>query len=440
MESLCREISNKTFQLLKKNELLSVSFSGENSNFTRINESNVRQISNVINCEIEIELIIEQKKTTHGLTLTTNNKSNLYKIEIELDKMRSYINELPNDPFIVKPKEGESSKKIINGNLLKDGDILDSTLPSLSKVDCSGIWASGTIFRGLSNSKGIFHWFETDNYSFDFSLITKDGKMVKETYAGNNWNQKEYLSFIENAILKLDSMKKNNIKLKPGKYRTYIASAGIADLVNMFSWGGISESAIRQGGSAFCKMRDEKFSLNPQFNLSEDFELGLNTHFNNYGELSPKKLNLISSGKLKNTLISTRTALEYNLNGNKAEINESLKNPIIASGTLDKKDILKEIGTGIYLSNLHYLNWSDQPNGRITGMTRYASFWVENGEIISPIEQMRFDDSFYNFFGNNLSQISKNTEVIPDVSTYHSRSLGGIKCPGMIFNNFELTL
>ena len=31
--------------------------------------------------------------------------------------------------------------------------------------------------------------------------------------------------------------------------------------------------------------------------------------------------------------------------------------------------------------NLHYLNWSDNIGGRITGMTRYACFWVENGEI-----------------------------------------------------------
>jgi len=440
MESLCRELSKCTFQLLKKNEQLSISFSGENSNFIRINESKVRQISNVINGDIEIELIIGQKKTVHGFTLTSNNNSNLIKIESELNKMRTYINELPNDPFIVLPKEGESSKKTIKGNLINDDDILDSILPPLSKVDSSGIWASGIIFKGFANCKGVFHWFETENYSFDFSLITKDEKMVKETYAGNYWNQKDYNQYIENAILKLNSLEKKNIRLKPGKYRTYIAPAGISDLINMFSWGGISESAIRQGASSFCKMRNENISLNSQFNLIEDFNLGLNARFNNYGELSPDKLNIISSGKLINTLISSRTAIEYNLESNKAEINEGLRTPIIAPGDMNENDILKKIGTGIYLSNLHYLNWSDQPNGRITGMTRYASFWVENGEIKSPIEQMRFDDSFYNFFGNNLLHISKKTQIIPDVSTYNARSLGGVKCPGMIIDNFKLTL
>ena len=164
------------------------------------------------------------------------------------------------------------------------------------------------------------------------------------------------------------------------------------------------------------------------------------SRFNSCGELSPIKLDLISSGVLKNTLISSRTALEYNLLSNKAEVGEGLRAPIVETGDLLKKDILKEIDSGIYLSNLHYLNWSDQPNGRITGMTRYASFWVENGEIKAPIDQMRFDDSFYNFFGNNLSKISSSSDVIPDVSTYGGRSLGGVKCPGVIIDDFELTL
>lgn len=440
MESLFRDISEKMFSLLKLKELLTISFDGEISNFIRINDSKVRQTSNIINANIGLELCIGSKKCFHEFTFTNDVVINLERTKNELNKMRYYINDLPDDPFIVAPKEGESSREVNPGNLLDEGVILDSILDPLKSVDCSGIWASGKIFRGNSNCKGVFHWFETDNYSFDFSLITKDEKMVKETYAGNNWIQNDYLSFIENSILKLKSMNNKSLKVTPGKYRTYIAPAGVADLVDMFSWGGISESAIRQGASAFCKMRNENVSLNSKFNLSENFDLGLISRFNSCGELSPIKLDLISSGVLKNTLISSRTALEYNLISNKAEVGEGLRTPIVETGDLLKNDILKEIDSGIYLSNLHYLNWSDQPNGRITGMTRYASFWVENGEIMAPIDQMRFDDSFYNFFGNNLSKISSSSDVIPDVSTYGGRSLGGVKCPGVIIDDFELTL
>ena len=92
------------------------------------------------------------------------------------------------------------------------------------------------------------------------------------------------------------------------------------------------------------------------------------------------------------------------------------------------------------LSNLHYLNWSDQLGGRVTGMTRYACFWVENGKIVSPIEDMRFDDTIYNFFGDNLESVTDTARLNPSVGTYCGRNLGGVQCPGIILSSFELTL
>ena len=77
------------------------------------------------------------------------------------------------------------------------------------------------------------------------------------------------------------------------------------------------------------------------------------------------------------------------------------------------RNVTKEIDRGLYLSNIHYLNWSDNAGGRITGLTRYACFWVENGEIVAPIETMRFDDSFYRFFGEKLVDVEDKVTVVP---------------------------
>lgn len=112
----------------------------------------------------------------------------------------------------------------------------------------------------------------------------------------------------------------------------------------------------------------------------------------------------------------------------------------MAVGTLKEADVLQALGTGVYLSNLHYLNWSDMIGGRITGMTRYACFWVESGKIVAPIENMRFDDSIYSFLGNNLEQTTDTAHVNPDVGTYEGRELSAIICPGILLKSFSLTL
>ena len=112
----------------------------------------------------------------------------------------------------------------------------------------------------------------------------------------------------------------------------------------------------------------------------------------------------------------------------------------MSSGNLNEEQILSSIDKGVYLSNLHYLNWSDKIGGRVTGMTRYACFWVENGEIVAPIENMRFDDTIYNIFGDNLEETTNKLHLVPDVGTYEGRNLGGVHCPGIMLRAFSLTL
>ena len=154
-------------------------------------------------------------------------------------------------------------------------------------------------------------------------------------------------------------MEKQPRKIEPGSYRTYIAPAGVADIIQMFSWGGVGEASIQQGNSSLSKMRQGEVKLSPCFSLSEDFTTGLVPRFNGNGELAPEKLDLILSGSLKNTLVSSRTAKEYGLESNFASDGESLRSPVLEPGDLKEEQIIKNLDTGIYLSNLHYLNWSE---------------------------------------------------------------------------------
>ena len=440
MEKAFYKISEHIYQLLNKEEKLTLSFGGEKSQFIRFNGAKVRQTGFVNDAGLGIELICNHRKNNGGITLSGEYEADLAASISELNRLRSEISQLPEDPYIVMPGNAGSSREDYSGKLLSESEAVVKLVAPFQGVDMAGIWASGRIFRGNTNSEGQKHWFATDTFSLDYSLITPSEKMVKATFAGTNWNQSEYEEFVANSIKKLDIMKLPPKKIKPGEYRTYIASAGVADILSMFSWGGVSEAAIQQGESAFCKMRNENLSLSPLFSLDEDFRMGTVPRFNGHGEVAPEILPLITEGRLVNTLISSRTAREYKKKSNYASANEGLRSPVMKGGELKEEDILMKLGTGVYLSNLHYLNWSDQIGGRITGMTRYACFWVENGKIIAPIENMRFDDSFYQFFGPNLEAVTAQVMMNPEVATYEGRALGGIHCPGILLSKFSLTL
>ena len=49
---------------------------------------------------------------------------------------------------------------------------------------------------------------------------------------------------------------------------------------------------------------------------------------------------------------------------------EYMRSPLMESGDIENDECLEKLGTGIFISNIHYLNWSDTVGGRITGLTR----------------------------------------------------------------------
>jgi predicted Zn-dependent protease len=168
--------------------------------------------------------------------------------------------------------------------------------------------------------------------------------------------------------------------------------------------------------------------------------LALTPRFNSQGEVSESLLPLMQAGELRTLLVSSRTAKEYGLTGNAADEGEAPRALDVGCGTLTEKDILKAIGTGLYLSNVHYLNWSDPVSARVTGMTRYACFWVENGEIVGPINDLRWDESLFDALGSKLLALTDWADIDPACDTYYTRALGGSRVPGALVEGWTFTL
>ena len=440
MENKFRNISKVIYSHLKKDELLTLSFTGEESQFIRLNNAKIRQTGLVNDADIHMKMIANGRTCTGSFTLSGNDDIDTKRARLEIERMRLESTQILEDPYLIIPEGSGSSREIKNSNGLNFKDAVDAILPVIQGVDFVGILSNGKMYRGNSNSLGQEHWFETESFSLDYSLVATNHQMVKGTFAGTDWDQNEYEHYLKQSKNKLELMELSPVKLETGKYKTWFEPAAVSDFLSMFSWNGISEASIQQGCSGFGKMRNDNVRLSSKFSISEDFSSGLVPKFNSDGEVSAEELKIISSGELKNTLVSSRTANEYDKTSNFAESGEYLRSPSMEPGSLDQSDVLKQIDKGLYLSNIHYLNWSDNPNGRITGLTRYACFWVENSEIVGPINTMRFDDSFYNYFGDNLLEVGNKTEFIPNTSTYGNREIGGTTCPGILADSFALTL
>lgn len=434
--NICHTLINQ----LQENQYLVLELKAENSHFVRFNNAKVRQTGIVIDGQVSIKMIANQRIAYMDFPLTGDGELDLSTAQECFDYLRAEIDQLPPDPYIVLPSDQGSSHEVYQGHLLDPNDAITHILPIVQGLDFTGFYASGNLIRANYNSLGQKHWFATDSFFVDYSLINADDKAIKGCYSGSFWDDDAFDSQIEEQKILLQQLNLPTRQLSPDSYRTYLAPAAVADLLSMFSWGAMGEASIRQGGSVFNSMRQKGEKLSPLFNLQENFSRGSVPRFNNFGEIAPLTLPLFVEGELVNTLINSRTAKEYGLNSNGANSGETLRSPEILAGNLQYENILSAIDTGLYISNLHYLNWSDRLGGRVTGMTRYGCFWVEKGKIVATIKNLRFDDSIAQFFGENLLALTNFQEFIPTIGTYSNRSLGGVLVPGILLKSFTFTL
>jgi predicted Zn-dependent protease len=427
-------------QSLHPNEQFTLRLQGEVSQFTRFNHAKVRQTGIVRDGSLQLKLISQQRSSSVEFPFTGDIEFDLQQALAALESLRIEVPQLPIDPYLVLPTGNTTSREVHGGKLLPDPDVIGTLLPVVDGLDFTGLYAAGVVIRGYADSSGQKHWFATESYTLDYSLFTATEQAVKGTLAGSHWDTTAYQSKIAESKTQLARLAQPLKTIERGKYRTYLAPAATADLLGMLSWGGISESALQQGRSCFGALQRGEQFLSPQLTISENFQRGLVPRFNELGEIAPANLTLIDRGQLANTLVNTRTAKEYQKVANGANRGESLRSAEISPGDLTLDRILASLDTGLYLSNLHYLNWSDRPTGRVTGMTRYACFWIERGEIVAPIANLRFDESLYRCWGDNLLALTDTLEFIPDVDTYGSRQLGGSWAPGALVENFTYTL
>jgi predicted Zn-dependent protease len=439
------DLVKKTLDDRRSGEHFYFSLSAEESQFIRINGAKVRQIGTVEDADLEITMVLEAggqlRKASRMCSVTGLSWVDAEVIAQAIVVLRTEVAELPVDPYAQLPSSQERAVTETRGRLLPVENAVQALLiPEVASLDLAGIYASGSIIRAMANSAGQLLWFSTENFSFDYSLYTGAFKALKGTFAGKEWDAEKYAREMANAAQKLQFLQKPSKQIARGSYRTYLAPACLNDLLEMMSWGCLSEAAIRQGSSPLRLLRSGERELSPLFSLSEDFRGGEVPRFNELGEIAPEVLPLIRQGKFENSLISARTAKEYGLTSNGASFGEGTRSPVVAPGTLFDDRVLSSLGTGLYLSNLHYLNWSDQPGGRITGMTRYACFWVENSEIVAPIENMRWDDSIFALFGSELEALTSSTRLNASVGSYFRRNLGGTTTPGAIIKQMKFTI
>ncbi len=426
---------------LRGEEVLLANLSGEVTDFVRLNHTDVRQAGTVDQQRFSIDLVEGRRHVGGTLNLTGDRAVDDARIAAMIDRLREQRRLVPDDPFLLYNTEPSSTSAVKTGEVPDPAAAIADIRRGGRGRDLVGIYASGDTFNGFANSLGQRNWYQSSTFNLDWCFYLETDKAAKNLYAGFDWDDEAFARKVDWSGRQLAALAREPKVLRPGDYRTYLAPRALEELVTILSWyGAFGRRAHETKQTPLLRMLAGDATLAPEVTISEHTAAGVAPNFQSSGFLRPDRVELVVDGKLHDTLVSPRSAQEYGVPTNGAHGNESPESIAIEPGTIPTDGVAEALDTGLFVGNLWYLNFSDVSACRTTGMTRFATFWMEDGEIVAPVSVLRYDDTAFNMLGDRLIGLTDQAEILLDPSSYLERSTGSAHLPGALLSHLRFVL
>lgn len=302
----------------------------------------------------------------------------------------------------------------------------NSILPCKSKdATAAGFMEDNAGFQALMNSKGLFAYHQSTNVDFTITVRSNDG--TGSGYALRDYNDTSKLDarMVSEIALKKAVDSRNPKAIEPGKYTVILEPAASNELLRNMLFNMAARNAdegrsflSKKGGGTKVgeKMFDERVTIYSD-PLNEEIPV---SPFGGDG-LARKKTMWVENGVVKNMFYSRFWAKQKGV--------EPITFPgaaIMVGGSATTEEMIKNTKKGILVTRLWYIRAVDPQTLLYTGLTRDGTFYIENGKILYPVKNFRFNESPVIML-NNIEALGKPERI------------GGSLIPPMMLRDFTFT-
>jgi predicted Zn-dependent protease len=257
----------------------------------------------------------------------------------------------------------------------------------------------------MMNSKGLFAYNTSTNVNFSITVRTEDGK--GSGYATRGFNDVTKLDTLKATQVATDKAVKSATAkaIEPGKYTVILEPAAAAVLLERIIFGLDARQAdegrsflSKAGGTTRLgeKMMDERVTI-----YSDPSNADLPTSPWVGDGRAQEKTTWIEKGTIKNLTYERYWAEKKGV--------KAIPSPdaiIMEGGTKSLEELIAGTKKGVLVTRLWYIRDVDPQTLLLTGLTRDGTFYIENGKILHPIKNFRFNESPVIML-NNLEELGK---------------------------------
>lgn len=284
----------------------------------------------------------------------------------------------------------------------------NSIEPAVKKdVTAAGFLEDNRGFSAGLNSKGLFTYNQATSVNFTVTMRSNDG--TGSGWVSRNFNDVSKLNTAEASQIAIEkALQSRNAKaIEPGKYTVILEPNAAADLIGLMlnmnarqADEGRSFLSKKGGGTKLGeKIVDERVNI-----YTDPWNLDVPAA-NQAGGLPRKKMDLIKNGVVSNLIYDRYWASQKGVDPTPFPGNR-----IMEGGTASIQDMIKDTKKGVLVTRFWYIRAVDPQTLLYTGLTRDATFYIENGKIKHPVKNFRFNESPIIML-NNLETLGKQERV-----------------------------
>jgi len=264
-----------------------------------------------------------------------------------------------------------------------------ATATAAGDLEAAGFLTASASASAIANSAGMFAYHRSTSVDYELTVRTADG--TGSGWAGSahrDWASIDVPRMHRLAVQRAVSSRQPG-SLEPGEYPVVFTAEAVADILSLLA-GSLSARSADEGRSAFSAEGGTKVGqqlLDEKFHLVSD-PIGLGSAPYDGSGMPLQRETWFENGVLRQLSYDRFWADKQG-----ARPTGGAGSLRMSGGAATLEALIRGLDRGLLVTRLWYIRSIDPRTILYTGLTRDGVFWVENGEVVRPVNNFRWNDS-----------------------------------------------
>ncbi len=284
-----------------------------------------------------------------------------------------------------------------------------------------------------SGARPLSPRYSSDNITPSSRQITS-GVTVINSFGGTSLDSFSTEQFVADLVRKIEWATLPVTDVDPGDYTVVLAPHAVHTFLS-YLLSGASGEALDNGTSFFEGKEGKEIFPSSVFVASRpDHPRLVAFPYNGDGHIA-RPLSFIDKGIFRDFVMNHYYAHKLNRPKNGSVGIAAL---VMEPGDRSLDEMIASVERGLYISNLHYMNFINRKETSVTGVTRDGTFLIEKGKIVKVVNNLRYTVKISSVF-ENLAAIENAQQVVPTSDNYFEFDISAGLVPHILTKNFKIS-